>query len=315
MSEPRKHHFLPQFYLRGFSIDGRGLHQFEKRTAKHYGCQIKDTAAIRDFHELDYEGADDPNALEKRLAQVEGELAQHLAVFLAEGIGNETARRYTIQLLSVLRLRVPAFKRHIEASYPSSIRKVAELMERDGMLPPPPPGMEEKLKVKNLKIEVLNWKCMEIMFRLASNEDHLQSLYRMRSTLLMAPFGTSFLTSDQPVALFHPTAAKSPYGAGPETPGIEITLPLSSRVLIRLDHKRGAHSSRIATVSEVDEFNRRTIAMAQDYVFAAEFPERYAPMVRCNKATRSGFVFDDLDHGDGLLQVHRFIPVGPAENQ
>lgn len=311
MSEPRKHHFLPQFYLRGFSIDRRGIYQIEKRTATYYGCQIKDTAAIKDFHKLDYEDAEDPNALEKALAQIEGELAEHLATFLAEGLANEQARLYTVQLLSLLRLRVPAFKRHIEASYPSSIRKVAELMDRDGKFPVPPAGLEEKLEIKNLKIEVLNWKCLEIMFKLAADEEHLRPLYRMRTTLMHAPFGTSFLTSDQPVSLYHPTAAKSPYGAGPGTPGIEISLPLSSRTLLVLDHARGPHTTRTATTDEVFEFNRRTVAMAQEYVFTGEFPERYVDVVRREKGTRSGFVFDDLDHGEGLLQVHRFIPVGP----
>lgn len=312
MSEPRKHHFLPQFYLRGFSVDRRGLYQIEKQTAKYYGCQIRDTAAIKDFHELDYKGVEDENALEKALAQVEGKLAQHLAAFLADGPTNEQARHYTIQLLSLLRLRVPAFKRHIQASYPSSIRKITELMERDGRLPAPPPGLEEKLAVKNLKIEVLNWKCMEVMFNLAASEEHLQPLRRMRVTVFRAPFDTSFITSDQPVSLYHATAARSPYGAGPDTPGIEISLPLSSRALLKLDHEQGGHSTRTATTEEVAEFNRRTAAMAQNYVFVADFPERYVDVVRHERATRAGFVFDDLDHGDGLVQVHRFIPVGPG---
>lgn len=311
MSEPRKHHFLPQFYLRGFSIDRRGIYQIEKRTAKFYGCQIKDTAAIKDFHELDHEGVEDPNALEKSLAQIEGEFANHLTTFLAGGLINEDARLYTIQLLSLLRMRVPALKRHIEASYPSTIRKVAEFLEKDGEFPAPPPGLEDKLKVKNLKIEVLNWKCLEIMFQLAANEELLQSLYRMRTTLFRAPFGTSFLTSDQPVSLYHPSAAASPYGAGPDTPGIQISLPLSSRALIQLDHQRGAHSACIATTEQVDEFNRRTAAMAQEYVFVDEFPERFTDLVRHERNTRAGFVFDNLDHGDGLLQVHRFIALGP----
>lgn len=311
MSEPRKHHFLPQFYLRGFSVDRRGIYQIEKETAKYYGCQIKDTAAIKDFHELDYEGVEDQNALEKALAQIEGEFAQQLAAFLADGPANEQARDYTIQLLSQLRLRVPAVKRHIEASYPSSIRKVAELMERDGKFPAPPPGLEEKLAVKNLKIQVLNWKCMEVMFNLAASEEHLQPLRQMRATVFHAPFEASFATSDQPVSLYHATAARSSYGAGPDTPGIEISLPLSSRTLLKLDHERGAHSSRTATTEEVDEFNRRTAAMARDYVFVAAFPEKHLDVVRHERATRAGFVFDDLDHGDGLVQVHRFIPVGP----
>lgn len=311
MSQPRKQHYLPQFYLRGFSIDGRGMHQIEKKTGKYYGCQIKDMAAIKDFHELDYEGVEDPHALEKQLATIEGEFAKHLSALLSEGVENVSALQYTIQLLSILRLRVPAFKQHIEASYPSSIRKVAELMERDGRLPPPPPGMEEKLKVENLRISVLNWKTMELIFKLASSEDTLSIFYGMRATLITAPPGMSFVTSDQPVALYHPAANQMPYGIGPIVPGVEITLPVSERKLLKLDHEPTAHTSRIASSAEVAELNRRTIAMARQYIFVASHPQNYLALAEETRDIQAGFVFDDLDHGDGLVQLQRYIALGP----
>jgi Protein of unknown function (DUF4238) len=311
VSQPRKQHYLPQFYLRGFSLDGRGLHQIEKLTGKHYGCQIKDAAAIKDFHELDYEGSEDPHALEKQLAGVEGEFARYLAIFLSEGVVNEQARLYTIQLLSLMRLRVPAFKDYIESSYPSIIRKVAESMEHDGRLPAVPPGLEERLRVKNLKISLLNWKCMEIIFNLAARADILSVLYKMRVTLFDAAPGTSFVTSDQPVALFHADAGDSPYGIGLSVPGIEISLPLSSRTLLRLDHKPGTHASRIASFDDMAELNRRTVAMARKYVFAASDPENFLELAAATRDIRAGFVFDDIDYGDGLVQVHRCIALGP----
>lgn len=311
MSQPRKQHYLPQFYLRGFSLDGRGIYQLEKATGKYYGCQIKDAAAIKDFHEIDYEGADDPCVLEKELAKMEAEFAIHLASFLSDGIKNDVARLYTVQLLSLMRLRVPAFKEHIEASYPSSIRKVAELLERDGRLPAPPLGFEEKLRVKNLKFSVLNWKSMEMIFKLAANEEILTNLYGMRSALYIAPPGMSFVTSDQPVALYHPAAAQMSYGIGPEVPGVEITLPLSSRKLLRLDHSKEVHSEQIALPAQVAEFNRRTIAMGKRYVFTASHPENYVALAESTRGIRAGFVFDDLDHGNGLVQVQRYIALGP----
>ena len=311
MSEPRKQHYLPQFYLRGFSLDGRGLYQLEKQSGKHYGCQIKDVAAVKDFHELDYQGVEDPHALEKQLANMEEEFARNLVSFLSDGIKNEGARLCTVQLLSLMRLRVPAFKEHIETSYPSHIRKLAELMERDGRLPPAPIGLEDKLRVKNLKFSVLNWKSMEIILKLAANEETLTKLYRMRSTLYVAPPGMSFVTSDQPVALFHPAADQMTHGVGPNVPGVEITLPLSSRKLLRLDHSRTEHSEQVALPSEVAEFNRRTIVMSKRFVFTASHPENYVNLAESTRGIRAGFVYDDLDYGDGLVQVQRFIALGP----
>lgn len=311
MSQPRKQHYLPQFYLRGFSLDGRGLHQIEKANGKHYGCQVKDTAAVKDFHALDYEGVEDPHALERRLADMEGELARHLHALLASGIQNHQARMYTLQLLSVMRLRVPAFKEHIEASLPSSVRKLAELMERDGKFPKPPAGLEEKLKVKNLRITILNWKSMELIFKLAGSEDVLAILYGMRASMYAAPPGMAFVTSDQPVAMFHPTAAESPYGVGLDTPGVEITLPLSATKLLKLDHSQAEHEDRVASPKETHEFNRRTIAMASRYVFASSPAKEILDLCRETRGIRAGFVFDDLHHRGGLVQVHRFLALGP----
>lgn len=311
MSQPRKQHYLPQFYLRGFSLDGRGLYQIEKSTGKHYGCQIKDTAAVKDFHVLDYEGVEDPHALEKRLADMEGAMARHLTAFLRGGVEDQEARMYTLQFLSVMRLRVPAFKEHVEASYPSSIKKIAEILEREGKLPKPPPGLEEKLKVANLRVEILNWKSMELIFKLAGSEEILSILYGMRCVLYSAPPGMAFATSDQPVALFHRAAADSPYGIGPETPGVQITLPLSASKLIRLDHSPAEPENTVATPAEVMEFNRRTIAMATRYVFSQSPAQEILDLCAETRGIRAGFIFDDLDHDEGMVQLHRFIALGP----
>jgi hypothetical protein len=46
-NRPRKHHYLPQFYLKAFSVDGEGLYQIDKSTGKTTGVRTKDNAAPR----------------------------------------------------------------------------------------------------------------------------------------------------------------------------------------------------------------------------------------------------------------------------
>jgi Protein of unknown function (DUF4238) len=312
MSLPRKHHYLPQFYLRGFSPDRRSLFQIEKATSKSYGCQIRDIAAIRDFHELDGADVDDPYVLEKSLAELESEQANHLKEVLAGGIDGPRSRTGLLQFLSVMRMRVPAVKAHIDRSYESTVRATAKALERAGKLPKAPPGYEDVLRVDNLEISVLNWKCLDVMFRMAASENTLDILYGMRATLFRAPFGTAFITSDQPVALYHPSLAGSPCGVGPATPGVEVSLPLSSSALLRLDHESGKDAERLAVSDEVSEFNRRTVVMAQEYVFAGESVERIASLVALHSRAFAGFKHEDIAAGRGFLQIHRFIPVGPG---
>ncbi len=83
MSTPRKHHYLPQFYLEGFKIEpqtGKKSHiwQIEKSADQaHYSPAIEDTGCIRDYHSLDFENEDrDHKRIEALLSKAEAEQAE-----------------------------------------------------------------------------------------------------------------------------------------------------------------------------------------------------------------------------------------------
>ena len=310
MSRPRKHHFLPQFYLRSFSEDQNSLYQIQKTTGEFVGCRIKDLAAIRDFHEIDADDVEDPHTLEKELATVEGQMSTFLADLLRDGLSNGQALVETIGFVSLLRMRVPAIKRHIEESLGETVRTAAEIMERQGKLPNPPPGFEEALRVANLKITISNWKCLELMFGMASNPDVLNIMCNMQATLFRASRG-SFITGDQPVSLYHEDK-NSPYGVGPATPGVEITVPLTSSALLRLRHSDEEDVDLVASTEEIAEFNRRTIVMAERYLYTGCSPAEIGARALLLKDSFAGFTFDMLRTGRETYQVQRFIPVYPA---
>lgn len=309
MSDPRKHHYLPQFYLRAFSLDGESLYQIEKKTGRFYGCKIKDMAAIRDFHEIDGDDVKDPFALEKALAYEEAELSNGFNSLLEDGIKNENAISRSIALLSLLRMRVPSVKKHIEISLESTVRTVAESMEKNGKLPPIPAGYEESLKIENIDFEISNWKCMEIMFGMATHPSAMEILLNMRVTLLNSPIGTSFFTCDQPVALFYPEIAPS-HGVGPATKEVQISLPLSRSTLLKLDHEDGADEERESTSQEVQEFNRRTMVMAEKYLFACSDEAEIASKAHRSANLNAGFRFSSLKAMHGTYKMHHFQAVG-----
>src|SRR4030067_3218450 len=114
MSNTRKHHFLPQFYLRGFSDDGKIVIQIEKLTGRSYRCSVKDAAAIRDYHKLDHPHFSDHNALEKKLAEVERQFATNLADVLVSGLSTLQRRCRLVEFVALLRVRVPVVHRVIE---------------------------------------------------------------------------------------------------------------------------------------------------------------------------------------------------------
>ena len=271
MSTPRKHHYLPQFYLREFSSNGRSLIQIEKDSGHTATCAIKDVAAIRDYHRLDADDVDDPYELERSLSSIEDKLATATRRVLEHGVEDVTTHARLVELVSMLRMRVPAMKARIEDIIRQVVRSRGLIMERAKELPPPPPGLEDVLRMDKLDIDILNWICLELMFKLAADEDILRLLLSMTLTVIRAPDGEFFLTGDQPVAVFSPSAKLTrSEGVALTASDVELSLPLSRDTLIRLDWKSGSTDYVSATPDEVSEFNRRSVVMASSYVFAPD---------------------------------------------
>jgi hypothetical protein len=310
MPEPRKHHYLPQFYLRGFSADGRSTFQIEKRGGRAYLASVRDTAAIRDYHELDTDDAKDPGVIEKRLADIESKSAEALARALKDGLTTPETHNLVIQLVALLRVRVPAFKAEIEAYLQNVVRSVGLMMERKGELPPPPKGFEDICRMDNISITISNWKLLEFMFRIAADPRLFQLWMGMTPTVLRAPSETFFLTCDQPVAIFHPAASPTdPYGIGLAHADTEVSVPLSSRVLLLLSWRAGSAADGDATLDEVDEFNRRTVVMADAFVFAHAATDTAVDLTRRFAHCSAGMTLDFLDAGTEAVHVARFRPV------
>jgi hypothetical protein len=310
MSTPRKHHYLPQFYLRRFSTNGRSVFQVEKRGGRAYASSIRDTAAIRDYHELDTIGVEDPTVIERRLAQVEAPLAEALARAVQCGVTTPETHNLLIQLVALLRVRVPAFKAGIEAFLQNAVRSVGLRMEREGELPPPPRGFEDVLRMDNLSITISNLKLLEFMFKIAADRRLLGMLAAMKPHVLRAPEGTFFLTCDQPVAIFHPTASPADaYGIGLAHADTEVSVPLSSGALLFLSWETRSAPDRAATADEVIEFNRRTVVMADSIVFAPETSQLAVETTRRYSHCFAGMALDFLDPGSEAVHLARFRPV------
>lgn len=307
---PRKHHYLPQFYLKGFAVRNEGLYQIQKSTGKIVGVRIKDAAAIRDFHIIDDGEIADPQALEKALAVVEGALAPYLAHMLGGGFHDRATQMYVAQLVCLLRLRVPAVRDHIQESESAYLHTHIQMQEAAGKLPSAPEGMDA-WSMADVRVEMMNWAIMDRIFRMASDDDVLSTYYALKPTLLHAPMGEQFIASDQPVALYHAEAGTG-YGIGPETPGVVISMPLSSRAAILLENRIGPPIERIANSAEVAEINRRTSLMASEWLFTGEAPQQLMKILDDVRGIRAGFAYEQVPTANGTGYLLRYVGVGPA---
>lgn len=83
--QPRKHHYVPQFYLAGFTKNGckdGELYVLDKERGKIWTSTPKGSAHKRDFHAIEPAPGGDPMGVEKSLAQVEGQWSAALAAVI-----------------------------------------------------------------------------------------------------------------------------------------------------------------------------------------------------------------------------------------
>lgn len=320
MSVPRKHHYLPQFYLEGFRIEpqqGKKAHiwQMEKAGEQaYYSPAIEDTGCIRDFHSLDITDEEpDHKSVESLLSKLEAEQAE-----LVRSI-HETKRIDASQIeslavfISLLRYRVPAFAGYVEKSLQGIVLDSFKIMYHAGRFSDPPPELKEQFERKgideSIRINISNWKILSRMFEVALAPESIGLLSQYAYHVYSAADSAFFVTSDNPVALYHSNYDEiRPYGVGLAMRGVEVTLPLSSDTLIRAGHHVESGAS-IASSEEVEEFNRRAIIMGERYVFTGAITDELRRRVGELKDVRAGFVFDNLFYGDGSYQISRFIPV------
>ena len=145
MSTPRKHHYLPQFYLEGFKIEpqrGKKPHiwQIEKSADQtHYSPAIEDTGCIRDYHSLDIADEEpDHKTIEALLSNLEAEQAELVRTIRETKCIDPSQLKPLSVFVSLLRYRVPAFAGHIEKSLRSVVLDTFKIMYHAGEFRTPP---------------------------------------------------------------------------------------------------------------------------------------------------------------------------------
>ncbi len=319
MSEPRKHHYVPQFYLRNFSRDERSICQIVKtRTSDaqqpSYMSAIRDTAAVRDYHKLDYEGAENPNDIEQKLAKVEGQLAITVQRILESGVDGKEVREMLPLLVSLLMMRVPRYKAFIEELLRANVRSAGLMMQRREASLPLPKELKEILSFENLGVNIYNWICVAYMYQLACDPDVLGLFSAMHPSLWRTNCNGELLTCDNPVSVFRPDAKRTDcYGTGIGDRRVEISLPIARDALLLLTWKHDAPREGQLDETLVREYNRRTIVSADKVVFASTEKEEFFGIVDEFRHCSTSMEIETVDSDAEILHLTNRWPVMPPE--
>jgi len=303
VSEPKRHHYVPRFYLEYFTSEtAKGTHilyVYDKDGGEARIQTPVNTAVEQGFYSFETPSGKD-HETEAALSRVESD-ATPVLTRLTQPDGN--LKDSDIQPLSVflalMHVRVP---RSVKAVSEVITVGVRQLIKR---------GAEDRERIRRFiasRDKDFGLTEDELIELLVKFDDHffvtpnpksalLQSLslfpkiaeilFHMNWHLCRAPHGRYFVTSDSPLCVFYePMPGYAGFGGGLLMRNAEVTFPISPRVLLLLDWKRNQRAASVSATF-VREMNRRMAWCCERYLISNIHSKATEAIVREASVTRS----------------------------
>jgi hypothetical protein len=289
---PRRHHYVPQFYLRGFVGEKDQLFVVDRPSEKTFRTQPKNVATERDFNRVNVEGMD-PAAVEKALSEFEGKVAPALErVKAAKSLANKEDRDMVMNLICALAIRNPRQRTTVNGFISEIVQQVAhvglatkerwktqvERMKKDGVWDDSVNltynDMQKFMREGNYKIQIA--KEFNIAMEIEQHENLVQHLGARNWQILVAKEGSGgFVTSDVPVCLrWSDGQNHGIYAPGFGVEGTHVIFPLSTRCAL-LGSFEGKENVIEADMFMVGNLNSTVISNAEKQVYAHNYSFNY----------------------------------------
>ncbi|MGA1870914.1 MAG: DUF4238 domain-containing protein [bacterium] len=250
LNKSKRHHYLPQFYLEYFCINGC-LWLFDKKN-KEYRIQTPINTTLKSYYySLEDEKGQKGAQIESFLSKIEG-FAKPIIQKINSGnnITSEEKEKLSI-FIAFMMNRVPEFEKSVNDIENHLIKKFAKFIFSDEKRTQAildrydkSTGTKDDTNVKevmeffksnNFDIEVPRSESLRLMVELSIE---LAAYFtQMDWVFYHAPQKASFVTTDNPVIIVPPKNRKNFYSRGITTPGARKIFPLSqSACLIMYDH-------------------------------------------------------------------------------
>ncbi len=281
-AEPKKQHYVPRFYLRGFTGEKGKLFAVDRPTGHSFRPPPEGVAAQNFFNRIEVEGMD-PNELEKALAEFEGEMAPALERIKAEkSLAKEEDRAHLMNLMAALALRNPSTREafsqihdqlarlHFAAQF--GTQAAVDDAIAGGMLPKGMTVAELQMGLADESFPMP--KPLIMAFEIDMHDPVTEKLWHRKWQLVAAKKGTGgFVTTDDPVCLRW-TDGKDHGGLSPgfglkET---EVIFPISPTLCLRgsfegEENVVEADSDTVGTMNSLIISNARNQVYANDHTF------------------------------------------------
>ena len=243
----RRHHYLPQVYLRAFTDTGLKDGQFnvlDVQSGRSFRTSPINVAVERDFNRVDIEGHS-PDAIEQALAPFEAQAVTAIRkVIETEEFPSDDDWNWILNLLGLIAVRNPQLRQSFNSSHEQVIHRIGDLLVSDKKIwdhhvkkaRESGQSIDEDVSFEDAK-QFVEGRKYEIEFSPEGNLrvefhafDKLLPILGQRAwSVLVAPHdGPEFICSDHPVTLVWKHGRSGPVGYGlRET---EVFFPLGRRV-------------------------------------------------------------------------------------
>jgi hypothetical protein len=290
MPTARKHHYLPQCYLKSFAqLEGKNWQTWvlDLQKKRQFRTNIENVAAVRDFNRIDIEGVP-IDAVEQALSALESRFAD---VF-TEIINNQslpTGENFIILLnfIALVAARNPQFRNQLESLHDQLGRAAAEFLVADKKVWD---NVTAKAKAKGIKLddtisyedvkefvksdeyEVKLHTTWRLDLELTAVDEVLKTLLQRRWAIVRIQNGTdSFICSDRPVSLRWNSEVKQRPLFGPGFGMLKtiLIMPIAHKLAL-LGTFESEGGAIVANSNQVAAINAATLAMTDRQVYSRE---------------------------------------------
>jgi len=284
--KPRKHHYLPRFYLAGFTSSGEAdddLCVFDTEDFRRWRATVQNLAHQRDLYMI--QDVDAPAALERALAKIEGDLAPAVKRLIeTKTFTYDDDGVKVLNFVALMASRVPQVmeqphelmdkvgKAMLELSVATRERWESVCAQYEAAGGEPSSISYEQMKDfaerGEYSIRVDQNTLLSLMLR--SVDVILPWLFRRSWTVGVAEAGTHFVCSDRPVSLIWTTDKRPAWAISPgfALPWAAVVMPMSRDVAIfgMFGPQRGTVNLDLSDVAMVNS----DIAGHGRYIFSGE---------------------------------------------
>ncbi len=287
----RRHHYVPQFYLRNFvnpHANGK-IWVYAKRGDRLVAASPRDVAVEKDYHTVTRnDGVKDRHSIEDTFADLENRAAPIVQKILSRQPLSDEDREIFVVFVAQLLLRVPARRDETGRMMASMLEHMAktfaserESFHADYRRFQKETGNNSTVDVEEIRQFILSEDCELKVNSAAALGTSISALaavtdclLRMHWVFLRRRGRFQFLTCDNPVFYCDPTVPPNTWrGVGLANRGVEVSLPLSADVVAFASYRQGPRVWNDIAPELVRRFKQQTVDSAYRYVFAAEYSD------------------------------------------